>query len=489
MKAKRFTAMAVIMALVCLGGGIVPATAGSSDAFEALFTTGKTARSGYVTDYYPLTRYTNLRIKLQQIAERSHGLVQIEVIGLTNEKREILMAKVGDCTKPPVLIVTQQHGDEPLTTEAGLKLLEELSWGDANAKKILDKIYLLMVVRANPDGSEKNWRYNVDPTVPAADTANGYYTSKGRGYDMNRYHYVTGWEKSPTYAHAPETYPTNPVPESVAVINTFLKYKPIWVADFHHQGSYVTTQGKDVTSSVLWPHNPDTPEAAVVLSKQLCMAMPTYMGEWGWGYDYMTQYSSGISAYAGIGRNGYGIAGAGSILVEIKSYTGRENKQIYIDHAYYQMKALLMATAEERLSTFDISNMDAVLPPADVTPENGIDENRIYYQPTAPDKPDTITIGDDMAIHAKIERNGVYYDATFEHRDGLFWYGYSTVVADKPESLVSMDDYYSVEFPTASYKGMECEFALRYSHGELWELDPETFKLKPGNYDHDYTGY
>ncbi len=177
---------------------VFPALSASNIAFEKLFQAPSTnnLRSKYVTDYYPLTRYTNLKIKLYQIQERSHGLVNLEIIGLSNEKRDIYLAKAGDPSKTPVMIITQQHGNEPLTTEAGLRLLEEFSWGDANARKILDHLYVLMVVRANPDGSEINSRYTVNPSAPARDTENGYYTSEGVGYDMNRYHYVTGWKKA-----------------------------------------------------------------------------------------------------------------------------------------------------------------------------------------------------------------------------------------------------------------------------------------------------
>lgn len=488
---KRKITLYFALMICTLLMSVSPALSAYSDAFDKLFAPAfeKINRSrNYVTDYYPLTRYTNLKIKLYQIQERSHGLINLEVIGQSTQKRDIYLAKVGDPSKTPVMIVTQQHGDEPLPTEAALKLLEELSWGDANAKSILDHLYVLIVVRANPDGSEVNSRYTVNPMAPAKDKENGYYTSEGVGYDMNRYHYVTGWEKSLTFAHNPEAYSENPVPESVAIINAYQTYKPIWMADFHHQGSYVTTEGDDVTSSVLWPHNEGASEHSVTMSKQLCMAMADLTKDW--GYAYITQYTSGISTYPGICRNGYGIAGIGSILVEIKSYTGRESKEIYIDHAYKQMKAILSATATGGLQSYDISDMDSVVPPADIIADNDIKENRIYYTPTAPNKPDTVVIDDDtMKMQFAIERNGSYYNVAFEHQDGLFWHGTVEVLSEKPESMMMMDDYFSVEVSTAKYKGVECEFLLRFSHGDLWELDPGTFKIKPGNFDHDYTNY
>ena len=79
----------------------------------------------------------------------------------------------------------------------------------------------------------------------------------------------------------------------------------------HHQGTYQTSDGESVTSSVLWPLNPLAPAAAVDLSKKMCVAIYDRMQHL--GFATVTRYPGGT--YAGQSRNAYGIAGAGSILV------------------------------------------------------------------------------------------------------------------------------------------------------------------------------
>jgi murein tripeptide amidase MpaA len=80
--------------------------------------------------------------------------VELEVIGYTNEGRNVYPAKIGDPDNDAVMITTQQHGNEVMTTEAALKLIQFLSTGSNKAMKILDELYVLIVPRVNPDGAE-----------------------------------------------------------------------------------------------------------------------------------------------------------------------------------------------------------------------------------------------------------------------------------------------------------------------------------------------
>ena len=111
-------------------------------------------------NYNSLSDYEELVKRLKQTEKSSKGLVQLESIGLTNQGRDIWMAKVGNPTLQPVMIITQQHGNEPIGTESALQLIKNLSTGSAKAQKILDQLYVLIVVRVNPDGAELWQRYN-----------------------------------------------------------------------------------------------------------------------------------------------------------------------------------------------------------------------------------------------------------------------------------------------------------------------------------------
>jgi hypothetical protein len=305
-----------------------------------------------------LNDYPQLVKRLQQIEKTSKGLVELEVIGETNEGRDIYLAKIGHPSNDAVMIITQQHGNEVMTTEAALKLIQFLSTGSARAREILDRLYVLIVPRVNPDGAEMYWRYNVDEDAPARNTSEGFYTSwtAGIGWDVNRYHWVTDWTLSTLYQNHPGEYPENPVPEAVAVINAFNNYFPLWIADFHHQGTYVTDDDENVTSSILWPRNPFVLQEVVDLSKQLCVVIYDYMQQY--GYSTVTLYPGGT--YAGIGRNGYGLAGAGSILVELKGGIGQKQSGMIIKHASEQMWAILQATADGSLYEVDPDRSDEI---------------------------------------------------------------------------------------------------------------------------------
>jgi hypothetical protein len=63
------------------------------------------------------------------------------------------------------------------------------------------------------------------------------------------------------------------------------------------------------------PLNENAPPEAIELSRQLCVYMMDHMAQY--GYATVTRYPS--CTYAGIARNAYGIAGAGSVLVEMKN--------------------------------------------------------------------------------------------------------------------------------------------------------------------------
>ena len=104
-----------------------------------------------------------------------------------------------------VMIITQQHGNEVMTTEAALRMIQFLSTGSNKAMDILDYLYVLIVPRVNPDGAELYQRYNVDPDAPARNTSEGFYTSwtAGVGWDINRYHWVTDWTLSTLYQNHP----------------------------------------------------------------------------------------------------------------------------------------------------------------------------------------------------------------------------------------------------------------------------------------------
>jgi hypothetical protein len=188
--------------------------------------------------------HEQLTADLQRIERRSQGRMTLESVGESNEGRDIWMATVGTGDRS-VLYVTQQHGNEPHGTEAAVEALQTLSRSDhPEVRRIRDELTVVMVVRANPDGSERYWRQNVDPDCDPDEPS----CLPGRGYDPNRWH-------DPRVADEEV-----PVPEALAVRETYQRFQPEAVVDYHGQLSYVSDGGRNITTSVLWSQFPDDVE-------------------------------------------------------------------------------------------------------------------------------------------------------------------------------------------------------------------------------------
>lgn len=279
--------------------------------------------------------YEELTDELMKIDRRS-DVVEVASAGMTTEGRDVWLVKIGDPTKSPVLIITQQHGDEPHGTEAALDIIKSLGTGSRQAQKVLDQLYVLIVPRVNPDGATYPTRGNADFSAPprsacACPAAGGFnasctgiFSTRFRdtdlySYDINRYHWPD-WTESWEFQCAGT--PANPVPEAVAVRDVYDTYQPLWVIDVHNQGFNVVQDDADpdinrpnryVTGSILWPTNDDVAEEPLALSKQLTVVMKKASLQY--GNMEITRYNGGD--YPGIARNAYGLLGSGSVLVEI----------------------------------------------------------------------------------------------------------------------------------------------------------------------------
>ncbi|WP_035811986.1 M14 family zinc carboxypeptidase [Jiangella gansuensis] len=287
-----------------------------------------------------LHTYAELTDALHQLERRSKGNVDVSSIGTTNEGRDIWYAQVGTgATK--VLYVTQQHGNEPLGTEAALRVLQQLGTSKASwVRDMLGEITLGVVVRANPDGTERFQRQNVDPGC------SGAFCLPGVGYDINRY-------------HDPAIDPAdNPVPEAAAVQTLVRQWQPDITVDYHHQGSYVADDGSMITTSILWPTNAGVAPAVVDASKQV--AVTVYDALSAYGHGEVSQYPGGD--IAGIARNSFGLQGSASLLLELRGGIGQKSSGYLIRQAYVSMLAVAQAAADGTLASVDPSSADDIPP-------------------------------------------------------------------------------------------------------------------------------
>ncbi|MEV6302763.1 M14 family zinc carboxypeptidase [Actinoplanes sp. NPDC051861] len=270
---------------------------------------------------------------LERVAHASDGRVRLGIIGRSNEGRPLRLATVG--TGPVrLLLITQQHGDEPLGTPAAIRALwalgvPETAWHRALRKKVTVDI----VVQANPDGAARNQRWNHDLR------ATGEYSQPGVGYDINRFH-------NPLTPIA-----DNPVPESRAVLRWWQRTRPRIVVDYHMQGRYLQPDGRETTASVLWPTSPLVSAAAVTAGKQLAVRSSAFPGA------YVTRYPGGD--YEGIARNAYGILGSASLLVELSDLPA-EQTELQIRTAFLSMIATVTGAADGSLWRVDPALADRI---------------------------------------------------------------------------------------------------------------------------------
>ncbi len=308
---------------------------------SALVTAGllvaPTARAVDTAPIDPRPSTAKLAVQLHKLAVQSHGKVRVTPIGRSNQGRPVWAARVGH-GKIKIQYVTQQHGDEPLGTPAALEFLRTVGVGNsAWQRKLLSQVTVDIVVRANPDGHEHNWRYNYDPT------ADPEYGEAGKGYDINRYH-------DPAVAPA-----DNPATEAGLIQRRFAAFQPDIMVDYHMQGRYKDASGKEITASTMWPTHAGVKPADVNFAKQVAVVVQRSINSAGGN---VSQYPGGD--YQGIARNGYGLLGSGSVLVELSDIPGREQRQI--SDALASMLAIARSAADGSVHTIDPAAATAIPP-------------------------------------------------------------------------------------------------------------------------------
>lgn len=133
-------------------------------------------------------RASLLSVGLSQRGQPIHAVVITRAAGSSP-------AQLDASRRPTVLLVGQQHGDEPAGSEALLVVAQELSRG--LLEPLLERINVVIVPRANPDGADAGTR------------------TTASGVDMNRDHLLLS------------------TPEAAALAALARDYRPILVLDAH----------------------------------------------------------------------------------------------------------------------------------------------------------------------------------------------------------------------------------------------------------------
>lgn len=94
---------------------------------------------------------------VRALAERVPAHVRVETIGTSQDGRPVALVTLSgsrgpSASLPTVLVLAQQHGNEPAGGEAALALAATLA---TTERALLERVNVLVVPRANPDGAEK----------------------------------------------------------------------------------------------------------------------------------------------------------------------------------------------------------------------------------------------------------------------------------------------------------------------------------------------
>lgn len=310
--------------------------------------------------------YEELVKALKLLEHNSQGEARLQVIGQSNLGRDIYMVSVGH-GENNVVIVTQQHGNEPHGTQAVLDLLKILSSsGRPEFVQIRDNLTVNIVPRLNPDGCEAWQRYNVDPNAPNPRNYPGWegirldnekygmYSSTGVGWDLNRFNFID-WTTSPMYQYF--AWPENPGTEAaiLAQVMANMEPTPLWFIDVHNQGSTVDPEGTLVSFALDTAHMTndwvtDLTYPLVQESAQMLVVVWDRAHEW--GQVGVTRYGK-PSAYPGRSRNQYmQVLGVPGILIEMRGM-GQKNAGRITMLCRESLLAVIKATADGSLYDVD----------------------------------------------------------------------------------------------------------------------------------------
>ncbi len=325
--------------------------AGSMSVFEgqALAGEGPNYNGNETIKNERLHSYDEMVTLLERVDRQSEAL-DLEVYGQSVNNRDLYIAKfIQNPENPTILFLTQQHGNEVLTTEGALRMIQYLSTSSQEVKDVLENVNILIAPRLNVDGAEGDVNFSLDDYVAGTHTR-----YNANGIDLNRDH---------VDRNEPETAALHQ--------NVLQKYKPDYMIDLHHQGTQTTLGDSDklVSGSILYPTNENVDPEVRERSKQLGAVVYDAVEERGFGT--LSKYNGGTAPT--ISRNGLAVEyGVSTLLLEMRGMAdhyyepyvlGQKSNGYLIQQAVIAMKAAAEAIADGSIETADTSFWDT-LPPS-----------------------------------------------------------------------------------------------------------------------------
>lgn len=228
--------------------------------------------------------------------DATYNTLSLSQEGESVEERPIYSATVGE-GEQKLMIVTQQHGDEPTGTEAAMHLLEWLSGDSEEAQALREQVTLTVMPRVNPDGFER-WEQLVAGELDPESAIDPRRNSED--IDLNR-----TWDSS-------EVIDASLIPETIAVKQVIDAFQPELILDYHNQNNYINASEELETISILWPTNDNVDPMVTSTAQQAAVAVSQGVDDFDYGY--LSLFPGGDTPQ--IARNGIGIDGIPTLLIE-----------------------------------------------------------------------------------------------------------------------------------------------------------------------------
>ncbi|RKQ28170.1 M14 family zinc carboxypeptidase [Oceanobacillus halophilus] len=293
-----------------------------------------------------LTTYQEM-VDFLEKQEAKQDQMELEVIGQTMQGRDIHLVKyLFNPDNPTVLFLTQQHGNEQLTTEGALEFIKHL--GTGKTKGVLENVNVLVLPMLNADGAMGDVDISLDDYIADGDRHLTRYNKVGE--DLNR-------------DHIDKIYP-----ETQALHENVLQaYNIDYMIDLHHQGAQrVINDDELVSGSILYPTSPNADAEVLENSKRLGAVVYDAIDSKGWGH--IGKYVGGTAET--IGRNGIAVEyGISTLLFEMRGMSdhyrenyvlGQKSNGYLIKQTITTLDAAVRAIADGSINEKDISFWDTL---------------------------------------------------------------------------------------------------------------------------------
>ena len=279
------------------------------------------------------TTHEEMLAYLQRLSQRADNML-LRTAGFSQERRSLPLlvftnsgqfspAALQRLERPIVFLVGQLHGNEPAGGEAMLALARALAEGEL--KPLLDRVTVVILPRANPDGAHYFWR------------------GTASCIDINRDHVKVDLPETAAIRRV-----TRELPPDIFIDAHEFSVATRWVEKFNALQSY------DFTMAYATHPNVDprlTEMAERVFSRSIArdVAAAGYSHFWYYttGYDVKDKRVAGGGTAPDIGRNYAGLQHALSFLVESRGVgIGRDSFARRVHTLYLVLASVLRSAAD-----------------------------------------------------------------------------------------------------------------------------------------------